>query len=206
MIVLLLILGVICLWNIKFSNYHEDYISPKNTNAIKGIFAVIILFSHMKGYITLNDTLADYSFSMILSHIGQLMVVMYLFYSGFGIVESMKRKPDYFETYPKKRILKTLLHFDLAVLFFLLLSIIINAKYSAIDYITCWIGWGSIGNSNWFIFDILALYSIVYLAHSLMRNCKHENTYMGGGDFNHITFKRIAMDYAEIIRKRLLVG
>lgn len=179
MVVLFLILGIICLWNIKFSNCHEDYISPKSTNAIKGIFAVIILFSHMRGYITLNDTLADNSFSMILSHIGQLMVVMYLFYSGFGIVESMKRKPNYFETYPKKRILKTLLHFDLAVLCFLVLSIVIGTKYFVIDYITCWIGWGSIGNSNWFIFDILALYSIVYIAHLLMRRCKYEKSYMG---------------------------
>lgn len=178
MVVLFLVLGVICLWNFKLSNFHEDYITPKSTNAIKGIFAVIILFSHMNGYIFLNNTFADNSFSLILYHIGQLMVVMYFFYSGFGIVESMKKKPEYFDSYPRKRILKTVMHFDLAVLCFLLLSIIIDIKYPVIEYFTCWIGWGSIGNSNWFIFDILALYSIVYIAHLLMRKCEHKNRYM----------------------------
>lgn len=180
MVVLFLILGVICLWNIKFSNYHEDYISSKSTNAIKGIFAVIILFSHMNGYISLNASFADSSFSSILYHTGQLMVVMFLFYSGFGIVESIKRNSGYFDSYPKNRIMKTLLHFDLAVLCFFLLSMISDIKYPFIEYITCWIGWGSIGNSNWFIFDILALYSIVYIAHLIMQKFQKEYSYMLG--------------------------
>lgn len=179
MIILFTCLILVCIWNIRFSNFHEDYMSPRATNAIKGIFAVVILFSHMKGYITLSDNPADGSFAMILSHIGQLMVAPYLFYSGYGILESMKRKADYFDTYPRKRLLKTLVHFDLAVLCYLVLMTTIGTYYPNVNYVTCWIGWESIGNSNWFIFDILALYCIVYFAHCLI--CKYNvKRYLGG--------------------------
>lgn len=142
--------------------------SPKSTNAIKGIFAVIILFSHMKGYISLADKPADSSYAIVLGHIGQLMVAPYLFYSGYGILESIKRRAYYFETYPRKRLLKTLVHFDLAVLCYLMLMTTIGTYYPTVNYVTCWIGWESIGNSNWFIFDILALYCIVYFANCLI--------------------------------------
>lgn len=179
MVILFVLLTIICLWNNRISNFHEDYMSPKATNAIKGIFAVIILYSHLNGYIMLSDDMADSSFRMILGHIGQLMVAPYLFYSGYGISESMKRKSDYFESYPKKRILKTLVHFDLAVLCYLLLMTVIGTYYPAVNYITCWIGWDSIGNSNWFIFDILALYCIVYIAHCFIHYNKVKN-YLGG--------------------------
>lgn len=179
MVILFVCLVIVSIWNIRFSNFHEDYMSPKATNAIKGIFAVVILFSHMKGYITLSDNPADGSFAIILSHIGQLMVAPYLFYSGYGILESMKRKADYFETYPRKRLLKTLVHFDLAVLCYLVLMTAIGTYYPVLNYITCWIGWESIGNSNWFIFDILALYCIVYFAHCLIRKYNIKR-YLGG--------------------------
>lgn len=180
MIVLFVILAFICLWNIKFSKFHEDYISPASSNAIKGIFAIIILFSHMRGYVALGSTLIDTSFTTILYHIGQLMVVMYFFYSGFGIAESIKRKPEYFNSYPKNRLLRTLLHFDLAVLSYIVLMTAIGEKFSVASYILCWIGWESVGNSNWFIFDILSLYTIVYAAYILMRSKKLDSCYLKG--------------------------
>ena len=41
----------------------------------------------------------------------QLMVTMFLFYSGYGVMESIKRKgDDYIKSFPKKRILTTLIN------------------------------------------------------------------------------------------------
>lgn len=60
----------------------------------------------MKGYITLSDDYCDRWFYDILIYIGQLMVAPYLFYSGYGIMESLNRKSDYMRTYPKKRNIK----------------------------------------------------------------------------------------------------
>ena len=169
MVLLFVILFLLCVYGLKCSSFHEDYISPKSSNAVKGIFAVIILYSHMRGYIVLGESFWDKSFEIILKHIGQLMVAMYLFYSGFGIMESVKRKPGYIQHFPRKRILKTLIHFDIAVACYLLLNLLLGTAYPFSDYLLCWIGWESIGNSNWFICVILLLYCITYLALVVLR-------------------------------------
>lgn len=52
MIILLAILAVICLYQMKLSSFHDDYISKSSADSIKGIFTIIILYSHMKGYLS----------------------------------------------------------------------------------------------------------------------------------------------------------
>lgn len=51
MIILFILLLAISLIDCKIYRFNENYISYDNSNAIKGILALIILFSHMKGYI-----------------------------------------------------------------------------------------------------------------------------------------------------------
>lgn len=162
MILLFLVLFAISVWGIKCSRSYADYMSPHTSNAIKGIFAVIILYSHMRGYIQLDDNVLDKGYRFVLDWIGQLMVAIFLFYSGYGIMESIKRKPQYADTFFKKRILKTILHFDVAVVLYLALQTILGESFALSTYLLCWIGWDSVGNSSWFIFDIIALYCITW--------------------------------------------
>lgn len=165
MMILFFTLLVISIWGVKLSSFHEDYMSLTSTNVIKGIFAVIILYSHMRGYLTLTNSFEDRTYVTILRYIGQLMVAMYFFYSGYGIMESFKKKKNYGETFFKKRIVKTLLHFDIAVLLYIVLQTCLGKYYGPFVYLGSIIGWESVGNSNWFIFDIIALYIIVYISH-----------------------------------------
>ena len=58
--------------------------SLEATNAIKGIFAVLILYSHMRQYMELPDTFSNNSYIIFLNYIGQMMVTMYLFILGMG--------------------------------------------------------------------------------------------------------------------------
>ncbi len=164
MIVLLLVFGVLCLWGIKFSGYHDDFLSKTDTTPIKGIFTMLILYSHIRGYIQPSDAWYNAYYSTILDYLGQLIVAMFFFYSGFGIWESFKRKPGYVHSFFKNRFLKTLLHFDIAVAIFILVQLLIPITYSPKEYLLCWIGWESVGNSNWFIFVILSLYLIALAA------------------------------------------
>ncbi len=162
MIVYLLALAVVSLCFVECSHFHMDYLSKDSTNAIKGIFTIIILFSHMKGYLQLTDQLYDTAYLRILNFIGQMMVAPFLFYSGYGIMESFKTKRSYYKYFPTRRLLKTLLHFDIAVVLFILIQTSIGKTYPLYKYFTCWFAWDSIGNSNWFVFDILALYVVAY--------------------------------------------
>lgn len=159
---------IIIIIGIKPMKHNEQYIGFNSTTAIKGIFAIIILFSHSRQYAPSSVTYwGGHSYTIlynsILDFFGQLMVVMFLTYSGYGIMESYKRKgKSYLNGFCKKRVLKTLIHFDIAVLLFLILSLILGHEYSLKQYILSFIGWEDIGNSNWFIFDIIVLYLLSY--------------------------------------------
>lgn len=164
MIILLIALFVICLFGMKFSKFHNDYMSHSQTGAIKGIFTMIIFLSHIRGYISLSTSALDTTYNAVLNYIGQLMVALFLFYSGYGIMESYKRKNDYVNGFIRKRVGKTLIHFDIAVLCFVILSLFTKSGYGWKEYVFCWIGWTSVGNSNWFIFIILLLYGLTFFA------------------------------------------
>ena len=164
MALFLILLLALCCCGMKFSSFHRDYMSLSSTTAIKGVFAIIILLSHVRLYISLGFGVPDRAFGYTMRYLGQLMVAAYFFYSGFGIAESARRKAGYAQGFFKKRFLKTLLHFDLAVLLYLILQTLLGEHFETSRYILCWIGWEDLGNSAWFIFAILALYLISYAA------------------------------------------
>ena len=170
-----LILVVFPKAKINLSAYNENYLDREQTTAIRGIFAVLILFSHLRSYIDLSTTRCDILFDSIMTSLGQLIVVMFLFYSGYGIFCSYVKKSNYTKGFPKNRIVKTLLHYDLAVFLFLILDFALGIKYESIDYVFCWIGWRTIGHSKWFVFDILALYIVTWIAFMLIDIVKLKN-------------------------------
>ncbi len=170
---LFLLLAIVAIYGARISYHgHPDYIAREQTDSIKGIFAIIILFSHMRGYLPPpgdNDRL----YYMTLDLIGQLMVVMFLLYSGYGVMESLKRnRQKYYDTFITHRLLKVWFMFVIAVGLYLILAIVFGHKYRTDEYIWCWIGWESIGNSNWFVFDILVLYLITYIGLSIANRLK----------------------------------
>ena len=65
-------------------NFFDDYMELDNTNCIKGIFVWQILFCHKRSY-------GNNKYYIYLIIIGKV-VSMFLFYSSFGICESIKRK------------------------------------------------------------------------------------------------------------------
>ena len=164
MIAILAVIAILCLWGVRFSPFHEDYCAKEPTTAIKGVLALIILTSHIRGYILLQPTTVNHLFLAFFQYLDQSMGALYFFYSGFGICQSLKHKKHYRNHFLKNRFLKTLLHFDLAVLLYVLASFIPRAGhlYPLKNYLFCWTGWESVGNSNWFMFVILALYLIAF--------------------------------------------
>ena len=174
MIVILagLALLTICSLRLNISGLNENYLSKDNTAAIKGIFVIIIFLSHIRTY-------ADYSHATdlfvidVLNYLGQLMVAMFLFYSGYGIYESFKSKGrKYIVAMPKNRIAKTYFDFCLAVCLFLLSNLIIDAHYPAAQTALAFTAWTTVGNSNWYMFAIFTLYILTYLCFILFKSNK----------------------------------
>lgn len=87
----------------------ERALDKEQTTCINGIFVVFVFLSHFGQYEVMP-------WNGILLAIGQLMVAPFLFYSGYGIMEQIKRRGNkYIDSMPRKRILKFYVHFCMAL-------------------------------------------------------------------------------------------
>ncbi len=63
----------------KPNEFNKDYISRAGTTAIKGIFVILIMFSHGKGYIDVGGKF-DVPYLKMQDHLNQMIVAMFMFY------------------------------------------------------------------------------------------------------------------------------
>ena len=164
MIFILLTFLLICLIGVCYSRKgNKDFFNQQQTNCVRGIFALIIFMSHFNSYFPAGlGGVGDSVYLGIIRNIGQMMVAPFLFISGYGIFLSSRKKKNYINEFPKKRILKTFVFFALAVLLYLIYNLTTGQHYDLATNLLAFAGWTSIGNSNWFMFAILFLYIATY--------------------------------------------
>lgn len=161
-----------------------NYIGREQCDAIKGIFILFVFIRHIYQYIRDSGyamiAFSDRAGAFVDGYMGQLIVVMFLFYSGYGVCESIKTKGDmYVNAMPKRRILTTLANFDIAVCIFIITDIIIGRDIGLQQSILAMTGWVSVGNSNWYILCILLCYTCVYFV-ARMSKGKSYGYFLGG--------------------------
>lgn len=177
MIFFLILFFAIVLWQFKFCrlSFYEDCLSKEKTNAIKGIFILIVFVNHIREYYAGAGTDLSLWYDNVLfllpKAFGQLMVVMFLFYSGYGVMESIKAKGEkYVNVMPKRRVLTTLINFDIAVVIFALVGLTTGMNDILPHLGLSLIGWDSVGNSNWYIFCILVCYFLTYVTYKYTKS------------------------------------
>lgn len=172
------VLAVVCLVSLRpvKSGLNGSFMSIENTTCVKGIFVLLVFLSHANNYFTQNEAYTssylNNIYVFIQSHLGQAIVVMFLFYSGYGVAQSIGKKGEsYIRSMPRHRILKTLVNFDIAVVVFIIMDIALGttSDFSISKILLSFIGWDSVGNSNWYIFAILLLYIFTYISFSLFK-------------------------------------
>lgn len=198
MLIFLIMALLLIFPGIKFAplnKIRDGYISVNQTTCINGLFTLFVFFSHAVTYIN-PDGAMDKPYLAFKSYMLQMVVVPFLFYSGYGIMESIKKKGvSYVKQIPVNRFLKVLVHFDIAVAIYLLVNLIYGKTFSIRHILLSLTGYESVGNSNWYIFAVLGLYAIVFVSFMLARK-------------NHIlgvifaTILSIGFVYAQILLKR----
>ena len=95
---------------------------------------------------------------------------MFLFYSGFGIKESIKNKGfNYAKTLLNKSVI-LLLKFEISLLLYLAENIfILKNKITLKSYILSAIFRNALGNSNWFVFTIIFFFTFILIYHLYLR-------------------------------------
>lgn len=185
MIFIVLIFAFICIYSINLvpstnscsengtRPFMVDYMSVEKTTAIKGIFIFIVFLTHFDDYITFSSAM-DIAYNEKFQLIGQRMVTMFMFYSGFGVMESIKKKGNsYIKGIPVKRFFGTMFRFDIALVLFLILGLCIGTKFTLKQVLLSLIGWDSLGNSNWYIFAVLMLYLFTYIGFIIFKDKLH---------------------------------
>lgn len=171
MLAFLILLLVLCVYGMKLETEKgamTDYLSVDSTKSVKGIFIILVICSHFNSFVTLTGPL-DVFYRDTVARFGQTMVTLFMFYSGYGIMESIAKKGDgYVKRLPVDRVLATLFRFDCAVLLFAVLAPVLGQPFSLGKFLLSLVGWESLGNSNWYIFAILVLYLMTWVGFRLL--------------------------------------
>lgn len=157
------------------TGFFQDYLGKEQCNAIKGIFILLVFLGHaivdIKQCGSTPQKWVDSAAFVFFKEMGQLVVAMFLFYSGYGVMKSLMTKgDDYLISFPKRRLLTTLVNFDVAVCVFIVLRLFLGWKIRLSKVALSFIGWESIGNSNWYIFIILCCYLVFYVVFKAVRS------------------------------------
>jgi len=167
MLLYLFIIFILILIHLSFRK-DKDYLDRNNTLAINGIFVLLVFLSHVSSSIGIQSE----SYNYIKYHLDQAIVIPFLFFSGYGMMQSFKYKENYGKKILKDRLPKLFVHYNIAVFAYLLLSFILGKTYSLGHVLLSTIGWKSVGNSNWYIFVMLLLYVMLIIAYYLTNKGK----------------------------------
>lgn len=153
--------------------FFDDYCSVRKSNAIKGICVMGVFLSHSMDYLHLgeNDLWVEY-FS---EYFRQLFVAPFFFYSGFGMIESIRKKGlSYIKRIPVDRILKTVLYADVAVVVFAVVYLIRGNTVTLKQFLLSLVFWDKIENNTWYFFVIVFLYFFTYIGFRIF----HKNYFL----------------------------
>lgn len=172
MLIYLAFIISLVLYKIKIL-HNNDYMNIWHTTCINGIFILFVFFRHVSQYVSF-PSYWDYPMNLLDTKLYQFLVVTFLFYSGYGIYESIKKNKNYINNMPKNRIFKVWLQFAIAITLFLIVGLIFKRNLSFLKIILSYLGWESLGNSNWYIFYVLISYLFVYISFTAVDNNKND--------------------------------
>lgn len=170
MTVVLMAVFFLILWRSRIcNNGYDDYMSREQTQMINGIFIILVFMRHFNQYVQL-DSAIEIPFLYLNKILGQLIVTTFMFYSGYGVMNSIMKGSNYVNRMPKKRIFKTMVLFDIAICMYVVMNVCLNIEMTWKQIILSFVGWEGVGNSTWYIFAILMMYSFTYIGFKISRN------------------------------------
>ncbi|MBR3770628.1 MAG: acyltransferase [Clostridium sp.] len=113
---LYVVLAIILVAGVKFAGIkdcHDDFIGLNQSKAIQGISAILIIVHHLSQRLQYAKPLQFFVDS------GILFVGIFFFCSGYGLIKSLRQKPDYLKHFLKKRMITILVPFYVINLIFL---------------------------------------------------------------------------------------
>ena len=165
----LIILLLIIFNGLNFSSggeFNDNYLNKRNTVAVNGIFVILVVFSHYAQYAPFGGVF-DEPYLALREHLNQLVVATFWFYSGYGMMEAIRRTEGGYVSKLPVKFWQLMLRFDVAVLIFWAMNAALGNVFPLKTLLLSLPGWGTVGNSNWYIFAMLVEYILMYAAFRL---------------------------------------
>ena len=143
-----------------------DYLSVDNTNALRGIMAIAIVLHHLSEHSTSGRLFP------LLNHIGYLLVAVFFFLSGYGLMVSFQRKGKaYLEGFWKRRILFFVIVLLLDTLLYAAFNLLNGQKFSATEFLLSFVNGHPLAIASWYIFVQIYFYAFFAVVY---RHCNSE--------------------------------
>lgn len=144
-------------------NHDSTFMTKEKSTIIKGGLALCILGHHILEFVSNSDEIYPV-------HIGYLLVAAFFWISGYGVRKSLLRKQQYLDGFLAKSISKLYLPFLVVSAIYIGVRYCFGVTYSAKMILTSMIGIKTIASFSWFVFEIIALYIVFYIAFIVSKN------------------------------------
>lgn len=156
MILVYISIFLILLYDIKifkFKEYNLNPLSLNNSNAMKGLAAVVVVLHHV------SQRIDNPGYLFLFRYVGYLSVSLFFFYSGYGLMKSYESKRNYLDGFWMNRMPKIIIPFILSNILFLLIHIVlVGTKFSVYDIFSYILGIRLIDSYKWYIIAIVIFY------------------------------------------------
>lgn len=151
------------------SNYvkvNDAYLSKNNTDILKGISVLVVIFCHIAMFCTNNSIMKT-----IFINSGILAVSIFFFTSGYGLMVQYMKKENYLKGFWKK-IFKLVLLFLISNIFTTIVAnVFLNVNYGIKDIILSSLKFQfSNGRELWFVACIIFMYISFYISFGKLKS------------------------------------
>lgn len=141
----------------------DAFFTLEQTKMIQGICCLGVILHHLTQYVT-NYSGEGVGPVGIFNDIGFLFTGVFFFISGYGLVVSLERKPDYLKTFLLNRLSAVLIPFWLVNLLLVIGSILFFGYHKSLQTIVAEVlGLRLINSNGWFIIEIVLFYVMFFL-------------------------------------------
>ena len=171
---------ILFIWGGKFAGFkkdqfHEDSSSLDSFMSMRGFAAIGVILHHISqenAFQQANGFGKPGEISIFVNA-GFLFVAIFFFCSGFGLIKSLEKKPDYFNGFIKKRVVKTLvIPYYVSILIYGILRFASGERFAPLQWVTNLAGITMMNPYAWYPIVAAILYIAFYLFFKKIKNRK----------------------------------
>ncbi len=159
------LLALLLLWGAKLAKrgeFFEDYTSLKTAKCIQGFAAVGVIVHHLAQRFS-NYAALDVPLKMF-NDLGFYFVSIFFFFSGLGLIKSLRSNERYLDGFLWKRLVVILVPYYLINLTYILSNILIGHQHYGLGrFISDLVGFSLVTGDGWYPVTAVILYIEFYL-------------------------------------------